>query len=242
MENVKNASEFFRGNKCIWMDANVVAYKLCNQKFDCDRCSFDFVMRNTWKEQAEADQIIPHLASNSLIDKMIRNISIINVNEKYMLIKNQLLLKHMFGSVYTMAISQLLQTILENIDEIKLLHDYGYVKKEEPILSLNGKWGSKVIVAPMDFTILQKLDIDPDDLPDDSWFAVISVKEAELTLVKHSINKFRDERRRLITNLNKYMKLAPEIGATMMDGGNKCNYLFEYLGLEEFDRIVSNLL
>lgn len=32
-------------NECVWADAGVVPYKLCDAEFDCPNCSFDIVMR-----------------------------------------------------------------------------------------------------------------------------------------------------------------------------------------------------
>jgi glycine cleavage system H lipoate-binding protein len=241
MENVKDASAFFRENKCIWMDAGVVAYKLCDQNYDCEKCSFDFVMRNTWKEQADSEQVMLRFANNSLIDKVIRNIFKISYNEELKYLKNQLVLKHMFGGVYTIGISELLPALLENIDEVKLLTGYGYVKKDEPVISIKGRWGEKEIFAPMNFTVLQKLDIEADDFPDDTWFGVISVPEAELNTVEYSYDKFRGNNHRLMARLHNYMKTVPEAGFTMMDGGRKCNYLYEVLGKAEFGQIISDL-
>lgn len=32
--------------KCIWMEAGVVDYKLCDLEFDCENCPFDRSFRN----------------------------------------------------------------------------------------------------------------------------------------------------------------------------------------------------
>jgi hypothetical protein len=31
--------------RCVWMQAGVVGYKLCDREFDCDRCPFDAALR-----------------------------------------------------------------------------------------------------------------------------------------------------------------------------------------------------
>ena len=31
--------------QCVWMQAGVVGYKLCDREFDCDRCPFDAALR-----------------------------------------------------------------------------------------------------------------------------------------------------------------------------------------------------
>ena len=75
MENANEFPDFYQGNKCIWMEADVVAYKLCDQNYDCERCPFDFVMRNTWREKTESDRIMLNFANNNVIDKVIGKIS-----------------------------------------------------------------------------------------------------------------------------------------------------------------------
>lgn len=241
MENVTDASEFYRGKKCIWMDANVVAYKLCDQNYDCERCSFDFVMRNTWKEKTDSEQVMSRFGNNNIFYKAIRNISNIRCDEELNYLKGQVVLKKMFGGIYTIGINQLLLTLLENISSVKILHGYGIIKKDEPLVELNGKWGRRVISAPMDITFLQKLKIDIDDLPGDSWFGVVSIAETGLASVKYPVEQSRTQNQCLISQLQNYLVSAPEAGATMMDGGKSCEYLYEVLGIEEFRRMISEL-
>ena len=31
--------------RCVWMEAGVVGYKLCDREFDCDHCPFDAALR-----------------------------------------------------------------------------------------------------------------------------------------------------------------------------------------------------
>lgn len=39
-------------NHCIWMDAGVVGYKLCDRDYQCDQCPFDVVMRQPFQKPA----------------------------------------------------------------------------------------------------------------------------------------------------------------------------------------------
>ncbi len=241
MENTNELPDFYRDKKCIWMEADVVAYKLCDQNYDCERCSFDFVMRNTWKEKIDPDKVIMNFANNNLIDKIIGRISGIIYDGKLIYLKNQLVLKHMFGSVYTIGINQLLSNLMENIDDLELLKDYGLVKKGDKLLSIKGKWGNKEVLSPMNFTLLQKLDIDPDEFPDDNVFGVASVSEPEIRLARISVEKIKRENFRLLKKLRGFLRTEPEIGYTMMDGGNKCEFLYEAIGRETFLEILSLL-
>ncbi|HKI79025.1 MAG TPA: hypothetical protein VKA26_10825 [Ignavibacteriaceae bacterium] len=241
MENINDASEFYRGKKCIWMDADIVAYKLCDKNYDCERCSFDFVMRNTWKEKANSDKAQLNFANNGLIDKIIRKISLIRYDQELTHIKNQIVLKHMFGNIYTIGLSPLLSLLIENMDKAYFPKDYGLINKDEVILKVEGKWGQREIISPMKFTLLQKMNIDPDDFPEDSWFGVISVNMNELADAKLSFETCGRNRYLILNILSRYLKTEPEIGYTMMDGGKDCRYLYEAVGEKEFQKIISEL-
>ena len=38
---------------CVWMSAGLIAYKLCDQDFECERCLFDWAMRGTHPDGSE---------------------------------------------------------------------------------------------------------------------------------------------------------------------------------------------
>jgi glycine cleavage system H lipoate-binding protein len=42
--------------ECVWMQAGVVGYKLCDRQFDCDRCPFDLAIRDGGHFAAERSQ------------------------------------------------------------------------------------------------------------------------------------------------------------------------------------------
>ncbi|MBT4365761.1 MAG: hypothetical protein HOD17_14875, partial [Desulfobacteraceae bacterium] len=41
--------------KCVWMEAGVVSYKLCDNNFDCTTCSYDHGMDAKVARQKEAN-------------------------------------------------------------------------------------------------------------------------------------------------------------------------------------------
>ena len=45
--------------KCVWMEANVVSYKLCDNNFDCSTCAYDHGMQLKVSRQKEAAQMAP---------------------------------------------------------------------------------------------------------------------------------------------------------------------------------------
>jgi len=50
VNRLNESFEEYDSMQCIWMQSNVVRYKLCDHHFDCDACLFDKVMRNKKNE------------------------------------------------------------------------------------------------------------------------------------------------------------------------------------------------
>jgi len=49
-------------HRCVWMDAGVMTYKLCDREFDCERCPLDHVLRK--------EDRIPHCSAYGLARKL----------------------------------------------------------------------------------------------------------------------------------------------------------------------------
>ena len=45
--------------KCVWMEAGVVSYKLCDNNYDCSTCVYDQAMQLKVDRQKEAAAAIP---------------------------------------------------------------------------------------------------------------------------------------------------------------------------------------
>jgi glycine cleavage system H lipoate-binding protein len=45
--------------KCVWMEAGVVSYKLCDNNYDCSTCAYDHAMQSKVAQQKEAAMPVP---------------------------------------------------------------------------------------------------------------------------------------------------------------------------------------
>ena len=50
-------------DKCIWMDAGIVGYKLCDRHYECESCPFDHVIHQQHLDHPIARPIVPDSAS-----------------------------------------------------------------------------------------------------------------------------------------------------------------------------------
>jgi glycine cleavage system H lipoate-binding protein len=64
--------------KCVWMEAGVVSYKLCDNNYDCSTCSYDQAMQIKVARQKEATESttyfesIPDKFTETWVDKMMQ--------------------------------------------------------------------------------------------------------------------------------------------------------------------------
>jgi len=63
--------------KCVWMEAGVVSYKLCDNNYDCPTCVYDHAMqvkvdRQKAAAQAQPIETAPDKFTDSWVDKMMR--------------------------------------------------------------------------------------------------------------------------------------------------------------------------
>ena len=63
--------------KCVWMEANVVSYKLCDNNYDCSTCAYDHAMQDKVARYKETVAVQPVAAESekfteTWVDKMMK--------------------------------------------------------------------------------------------------------------------------------------------------------------------------
>ena len=52
-------------NKCIWMEAGYISFKLCDMRYDCAHCGLDIAMRTAHTDRRGSDGVAPTLPIQS---------------------------------------------------------------------------------------------------------------------------------------------------------------------------------
>jgi len=223
--------------KCIWMTSGLVSYKLCSRQFDCDNCEFDKVFRNDLKPLSEKNSAEKNNESNP-IDAIIGRIKYENFNEKMIYLQNQLVIKKLFGNAYYLGINPIILSTLSNVNLISFTNDNN-IKRGQIILSIEGGWGKKEFISPIDFLLIEKFCIMPAGFNLNKWFAILISNETIES--QYNFAQWNNEKERLIKNLKLYLNANQEIGKTLMDGGEKVKSIDQMLGMNEYLGLINDV-
>ena len=225
--------------KCIWMSSNIIQYKLCDRDFDCENCQFDKVIRNMSVENKKTDMVFDE--NYNPLDEVINRIKGQVYEPKNIYLKNQLMVKHLFANTYYIGINPMALNFLDNITTVRDSGREGYILKNQALFRIEGEWGYITISSPMNFILLDKLNIEPEDLLTNKWFAIIGIQQPEITISRISREEWGMNQISSLKLLSDYKNSSPSIGKTLMDGGSPVKHLNRLLGNTEYLKILSKL-
>ena len=241
MANNKNESKkVFEDLKCIWMSSSVVEYKLCDKDFDCENCQFDKVIRNLAVDSKQQSSTGENPVS--ILDSLVKKVKSQIYEPKNIYLKSQLIVKHLFADTYYLGINPAILLFLDNINSVKDPGRQGYILKNQALLRVEGEWGYITFTSPMNFTLLDKLNFNAEDILSNKWFAIISIDPPEIEPARITRDEWYNNQISSLNLLNEYKLKTPQIGTTLMDGGVPVKNLNRLQGNSEYLKVLSKLL
>ncbi len=234
MNNSQNSSNDMN---CIWMTSELVKYKLCDKEFDCENCEFDKVFRNLSVKMNEKNSPVD-AQNGDLLERLIKRIENETFDNKVLYLKNQLVIKNLFGNAYYLGINPIVHYLVDDIDSI---HEFNNneIKREQIIFTLEGKWGLKKFISPIDFMIIEKINFSQFKL--NKWYSIILFNETDKDDYWISEKEWNRKKSIVLADLKGHLTDKPHIGQSMMDGGEKIKYLHQYIGSKKYLRLIENI-
>lgn len=223
--------------KCIWMESNNVGYKLCDRNFDCENCSFDKAIRNAAHHVSKAEPA----RSNDVIQRIVDHIGSEELNSNYTYLQNHLVVKNLFNHTYYLGMSPLAMHLLDQCNSVEYCGSSGSVAKGEKIIVIKGEWGTTDITAPMNFTCLGKINNDEKDNSLVRWFSLIKTTDEELSGNALPVSDYHRDIVKVTKEITQIQLNYPEVGYTMMDGGEKLQFLYQIIGRDNYLNILNSL-
>ena len=241
MADKKNGiNKTFQDLKCIWMSSAVVDYKLCDKDFDCENCQFDKVIRNLAVDSKQQTSTAEN--TFSILDSLMKKVKNQGYEPKNIYLKSQLMVKHLFADTYYLGINPIILLFLDNINSVKDAGHQGNILKHQALFKVEGEWGYITFTSPMNFTLLDKLNLNAGDILSNKWFAIISVNQSEITTARITRDQWYGNQVNSLNLLSEYKLNTPKIGTTLMDGGVPVKNLNRFLGNSEYLKILSKLI
>jgi len=214
----------------------LVSYKLCDKNYDCEHCEFDKVIRNLSAKLTEED-IKNDSQSGNLIERIIKRIEKENFSSNIIYLQNQLVIKNLFGDVYYIGINPVVHYLL---DDFSYLRDFNSrdIKREQIIFTIEGNWGIKQFISPINFSIIEKINFSHFTL--NRWYAIILLTDNDVDKFRINETEWNEKKDAVIKELNSKLINVPAVGPCLNDGGEKINFLHHYLGRREYLKLLNN--
>ncbi len=224
---------------CIWMSSNHVAYKLCDKEFDCENCDFDKAIRNL-----SLQITFDGNDENNHKDILIETISKIEnetYDDKIIYLNNQLIIKKLFGPTYYLGLNPVLSHLFDEITSIEGFEE-DIVSKDQFLFKIKGKWGEKNFYSPVNLILIEKFNSNIRQLPLNNKLAVILINDFEDSITTSTDNNdWNIKKDNSLHLLKSHLKNNPDIGKSLMDGGERIKYLHQYLGTSEYIKLLDSV-
>jgi hypothetical protein len=240
-DKYNNNGEKLSTMQCVWMEAEVVKYKLCDRSFDCENCLFDKVMRNDNFESIRFHYEHSPIRERDLLDNKISAIKEARTPKGNIYLKNNIMVRKLLGKTYYLGLTPLAYTLLENVAGFNYCRDNMLVKSGDPLVQFIGDWGSTKILSPLNFYCLGRLKQELNDISTKEWFSLVELEHDELVYSQISEDQYLSNCSAVETIFNRFKADYPDIGTTLNDGGEKLRYLYQVIGSKRYYTVIEKL-
>lgn len=220
---------------CIWVGVDGIESKLCDRNFDCDTCAFHTMLQDRFHRQDDDE------SKKNILTETCERISAEEYYPGYIYLKNNLYLKKLLGNSYYIGFSPLVSCLLSDVNVTHPDCKGTLINKEDPLLKIEGSWGSFQIASPMDMVCHCKIDSEGEGSSLLNWFGMIEVTDERLRQEAITKKEFTTRKKKILKNLSAYDIGKQDVGVTLYDGANQVRHLSELMGVNAYIRFLVEL-
>lgn len=255
-------------NHCIWMDAGLVNYKLCDKNFECEVCPFEKMMRSQHHPFSERAAIqsdidvrqtaLPDTSKklfHSVIQQLMKPLRQIPLPEDRMYFPNHTWVQKLEHNTYRIGINGFLGHLLHPVRSTVMVTPHSRIEKDSPFAwfirdnetfaihsSLPG------VVVESNGELLSQPALVASDPYYHGWILTIAAtSEGEEVSRYYTADEYRirlsDDIHKvellLNSTLNKHRK---DIGTLMFDGGVRIETIEQFVGEKRYTQLLFRLL
>lgn len=247
---------------CIWMDAGVVGYKLCDRDLQCDHCPFDQKMRRPSQSASPHLSSPPQPGSSSdapattvadQVSALIRAVAPGEYPEDRLYHNGHLWVKPLMESIVAIGIDHLAASMLGSLASVVLPSRQSRIIHRMPWCWLIHHEGTISLYSPVHGIVIEsnsRLLDHPEllvqDPYGDGWLVHAQIdKSAAEGPTLFASPEYRVRSQRDLTALHgrvmQTLRKAPSVGQTLHDGGQPAETLAAMLGSKSFFNITATL-
>ncbi|MCK4428032.1 MAG: glycine cleavage system protein H [candidate division Zixibacteria bacterium] len=240
-------------NRCIWMTAGVISFKLCPLNYDCEHCDFDEVMRSQVRSKGVSSRVKRHkpktvvpserlpMSSSDSKKSLFFTFSVGEVKEGLYLHPTHLWVRRAEGQRWRLGIDKLLAYVLPPPVKVELYDLDKDVIQNQAFGKIHTQVGTVFLTVPISGRLVQtnsRLAQCPELVQQDphgeGWLAMMDWFEDHSKLEKFHTGlagkRFLEEEAQHLKFLLKHRGIeADYIGETLPDGGVNIKYLHQVL-------------
>ena len=250
--------------RCVWMDAGISEFKLCDQEFRCETCTF-----NTTVTQQNKEKTMPHIQQeaqlsgngramtadslfHSVLKKRLDYLRTVNIPQDRMYSRGQFWIQQNATGNYRVGINHILANFFQPILSIVFSKAPTNIHRHDPFCWIILPGGAITLRSPIEATITQfnpALQQKPGLLStspfNDGWIIEITAKSKGL----NSFISSNDPQRLMKRTLNNvehlfgqtFQHLQPPAGSTLFDGGVSLGNIESILGPTIYKEVVNRI-
>ena len=228
---------------CIWMEAGIIDFKLCDNQRDCENCPFDAIMKNerSYSRVQNKSETATTPQKNPL--QKLKNIKWDNTSyygSRYWFVEPLGKEKALVG------LNELALHIIPTVKDI-ILSEEGDIKKDQAVGWLVTDNGTICLNAPFDATIRKTnpaLLADMGERDRKVWLFTVESQHlpdelGKLKRGKEADHLLNSRREKIVTIFESAMgTMQTGVGETMQDGGAIVTNLEQMIGAKRYFKIV----
>lgn len=247
---------------CIWAEAGLVSYKLCDRNYECDDCPFDQVMRqrstsvSTSTKEQPASHTVPGPAKQETLSDVISDIFGGPFSEKppgdRVYSRGHVWVMKGTANAFRVGIDHYAARLLEGVGSMVFPQAGASAVRDNPCAWIICDDGTIAVQSPVDGTIrtvnpllMESPTVVRGDPYGLGWLAEISSGEDPSgicldasAMEAESMNQFASLKREII---GEFDSRPPALGVTLMDGGSPPHSLKDVLGTARYISLLQKL-
>jgi glycine cleavage system H protein len=256
---------------CIWMDAGVVDYKLCNCHFKCDECPFDAQIRTRtsaqhWNEEQNVRaQSVPQAAAvgssasadahfTTTLQNILGSVDQQSLPDDRVYTSNHTWAKADGTGLYVLGIDHFIGTMLAAAHSVAFSVPPTHIKANEPYAWIVANGETLAVCSPVAGTIVSNnpalvehssvIHTDPYGA---GWIATIEPDDGDAAQALHSSNEAaellkNDRKRYERAILSEAERMPSHSSSTMYDGGIVLENFEAIFGTKKYYEILERFL
>jgi glycine cleavage system H lipoate-binding protein len=247
-------------NHCVWMDAGLVNYKLCDKNFDCDTCSFDLIMKkqhHPFSERAvmQSEPSVREFTETDVVQRIMQPLTSALLPDDRLYFSNHSWLKKMNDGFCQIGVNALLAGFLHPVVGAVVVNKSSRVANESPFAWLirdNETFTLRNpvpgIVMSTNVALTSKPSIVTTDCYDEGWIVTIAPQEnPEKVSQCYTAEEFQPILERDMQWIESQLRLAlkkqsSSVGSTMYDGGKYVETIEQFIGEKRYTQLLSRLI